>query len=82
MFGNLEPKSGMLVPPESFDVMLVPLVAFDNSFNRLGYGQGYYDNYLSLTNCFKLGVAFGWQLVSNIEVSSHDIKLDSVVSCI
>ena len=47
VFGNLEPKSGMLVPPESFDVMLVPLVAFDNSFNRLGYGQGYYDNYLS-----------------------------------
>ena len=44
-FGTLEPlKSKKIYVP---DVMLLPLLAFDKNRNRLGYGKGYYDRYLS-----------------------------------
>ena len=39
-YGIPEPESKKLVYP---DILLVPLVAFDNKLNRLGYGGGYYD---------------------------------------
>ena len=46
-FGTLEPlKSKKIYVP---DVMLLPLLAFDKNRNRLGYGKGYYDRYLSKT---------------------------------
>ena len=45
VFGMLEPVelSKTLIP----DVMLVPLLAYDNENNRLGYGGGFYDKYLN-----------------------------------
>ena len=42
-FGIPEPISKMVKYP---DVLLVPLVAFDKNFNRIGYGGGFYDRYI------------------------------------
>ena len=42
-FGIPEPISKMVKHP---DVLLVPLVAFDKNFNRIGYGGGFYDRYI------------------------------------
>ena len=65
------------------DVVLVPLLAFDNNKNRLGYGRGYYDRYLN--NLKKLnkkieaiGVAFSFQNYKKIPSSSYDFKLNNV----
>ena len=46
-YGIPEPNSKKLIYP---DIILVPLVAFDNNLNRLGYGGGYYDRVIKKLN--------------------------------
>lgn len=80
-FGILEPikKPKIFLP----DIVLVPLLAFDNRMNRLGYGKGFYDRYLN--NLVKLGkkfeaigIAFSFQKYKKIPSSKFDFKLDNV----
>ena len=65
------------------DIVLVPLLAFDNKRNRLGYGKGFYDKYLN--NIIKLnkkietiGVAFSFQKHTNIPSSKLDFRLNNI----
>ena len=67
------------------DVMLVPLLAFDSQNNRLGYGKGFYDRYLSkfLKNKKKtttIGIAFSFQKYNKLPVLKSDIKLDYILT--
>ena len=80
-FGILEPKNSKIeiIP----DLILVPLVAFDNRLNRIGYGKGYYDRSLKKINRIKknsisLGIAYSFQKCRNIPVNKHDFKLDYI----
>ena len=82
-FGMLDPylQTKPLVP----DVMLVPLLAFDLQNNRIGYGRGFYDKYLTkfLRNRKKIttiGVAFSFQKYNKLPVSKLDIKLDYILT--
>ena len=82
-FGILDPciQKKALMP----DVMLVPLLAFDSQNNRLGYGKGFYDKYLSkfLRNrkiIITIGVAFSFQKYHKLPVSKLDIKLDYILT--
>jgi|TARA_B110000971_G_C19852217_1_gene427675 5-formyltetrahydrofolate cyclo-ligase len=82
-FGMLEPcfNNKSLVP----DLMLVPLLAFDNNKNRLGYGKGFYDKFLNKflkkKNKIKtIGVAFSFQKYNKLPVSNLDIKLDYILT--
>ena len=58
-------------------MIVVPAVAFDKHGNRLGYGGGNYDRYLTQisSDCRKIGVAFTGQQVDSIPAESHDIPL-------
>lgn len=47
-FGVPEPVSGISIHPTQIDVVFIPLLAYDKKGNRLGYGGGYYDRFLSL----------------------------------
>ena len=78
--GILEPKTNILMQPNDFDAIVVPLVAFDENKNRIGHGKGYYDRYLANTNALKIGVAFEAQKVDNFIASSNDVPLDYIVS--
>ena len=65
------------------DVVLVPLLAFDNNKNRLGYGKGYYDRYLNNLKKLKkktevIGVAFSFQNYEKIPTSKFDFQLNKV----
>ena len=66
------------------DVMLVPLLAYDLQNNRLGYGKGFYDKYLSKFQKKKkittIGVAFSFQKYNKLPVSKLDIKLDYILT--
>ena len=82
-FGTLEPsKSNKEVLP---DLILVPLVVFDNQLNRIGYGKGYYDRSLTKINKIKkktisLGIAYSFQKYKKIPINKHDIKLDYILT--
>ena len=45
--GIVEPEKGIKISPEQIDVIFLPLLAWDKSGNRLGYGKGFYDKYLN-----------------------------------
>ena len=83
-------KFGMLDPCHEVessipDIMLVPLLAFDPQNNRLGYGKGFYDKYLSRFSLKKkhittIGVAFSFQKYNELPVSKLDIKLNYILT--
>ena len=80
-FGIPEPSNlkKKMIP----DLVLVPLVAFDNNLNRVGYGKGFYDKCLQKINNLNknsifLGVAYSFQRCRKVPINKHDIKLDYI----
>ena len=80
-YGIPEPVSNKIRYP---DILLVPLVAFDNELNRIGYGGGFYDRYIKKIKKKKkiitIGLAFSFQKVKKIKTNKFDIKLDFIVT--
>lgn len=84
-FGIYEPieNENNLVEPNEIDLMIIPGVCFDKNKNRVGFGGGYYDRYLSgENNIFKVGICFDEQLLKDeyIEAEDNDIKMDIIVT--
>ncbi len=81
-FGIVEPKETIEVNPSDIDVCIIPLLAFDQSLNRIGFGKGYYDRFLKEVepSCLKVGVAYHFQKVPKIFSERHDVKLDVIVT--
>jgi len=82
-FGILEPKPGKVrpVPFSQADVVLVPLVAWDEKGRRLGYGAGYFDRALAgASRTTKVGLALESQRLARIPESKHDVPLDVIVT--
>ena len=78
-FGLLEPNVTEMILVQRIDMMIVPLSSYDSKNHRTGYGKGYYDSVL--LNCRnRIGVAFQEQEVDQIDVESHDITLDEIIS--
>ncbi|MDI1495856.1 MAG: 5-formyltetrahydrofolate cyclo-ligase [Cenarchaeum symbiont of Oopsacas minuta] len=62
------------------DVILVPAVCVTNRCQRIGYGMGCYDRYLSKCNAFTIGLVFESQIVKSIPLEPSDVPLDMIVS--
>ena len=71
-----------IVPAEALDMVVVPLVAFDRTSARLGYGGGCYDRYLSTLSpaCRIVGIAFDGQRVDHVPTDAHDLPLPNIIS--
>ena len=71
-----------IVPAEALDMVAVPLVAFDRTGARLGYGGGCYDRYLPILSpaCQIVGIAFDEQRVDHVPTDAHDLPLSHIVS--
>ncbi len=71
-----------IVPAAELDMVVVPLVAFDRTGARLGYGGGCYDRYLPMLSpaCQIVGIAFDEQRVDHVPTDAHDLPLPNIVS--
>ncbi len=77
-YGVAEPLArGKAVEPS---VILVPLLAFDASGHRLGYGGGYYDRTLERIRARTIGVAYAGQEVKELPRGQHDRRLDMILT--
>ena len=77
-----EPVDGLEVPDAKIDVVFVPLLAYDKQGNRVGYGKGFYDNFLSKCKpeTIKIGLSFFPPEEKIENVSANDVKLDFCVT--
>jgi 5-formyltetrahydrofolate cyclo-ligase len=79
MYGTQHPASTQIYQG-SYDLIIVPGLAFDKNFYRMGYGAGYYDTFLSQNpNALKMGVCYPFQIVDEVPTEAHDVKLDGVI---
>ena len=71
-----------IVPTAELDMVVVPLVAFDRTGARLGYGGGCYDRYLPMLSpaCLIVGIAFDEQRVDHVPADAHDLPLPHIIS--
>jgi 5-formyltetrahydrofolate cyclo-ligase len=86
-FDLWEPVSGTGINVRQLDVVIAPVVAFDDHRHRIGMGGGYFDRRFSFLNHRQrwlrpklIGVAFDCQKVERIEPNPWDIRLYSVVT--
>jgi 5-formyltetrahydrofolate cyclo-ligase len=77
-----EPVDGLEVPDAKIDVVFVPLLAYDKQGNRVGYGKGFYDNFLNKCKpeTIKIGLSFFPPEEKIEDVSANDVKLDFCVT--
>ncbi len=75
----IEPSQTQIVDPSEIDLAIIPGVAFDCQFNRLGRGKGFYDRILPRINAPKIGLAFPFQVVESVPTEDFDKSLDLVL---
>jgi 5-formyltetrahydrofolate cyclo-ligase len=85
-YGIAEPRAGRYCSPRALSLVLLPLVGFDKSGNRLGMGKGYYDRTFafqrhSVRHCpALLGLAHECQRVDRLQVEAWDLPLEGIVT--
>lgn len=76
-----ESKQKKRVETGDLDLIIVPMVAGDTHNNRLGYGKGYYDRFLSGISATKTGVLFDVQLYENrLPTDKFDVQMDMIIT--
>lgn len=69
------------IPLQQYDIVLVPMLAFDSELRRLGMGMGWYDMFLAKQHhALKIGVAYDWAEVDELIAEEHDVSMDIVVT--
>jgi len=61
-------------------LVVVPLLAFNEDFFRLGYGKGYYDKFLRCNGLVTFGYGFAFQFTDELYPETHDVPLDCIVT--
>ncbi len=78
--GILEPTTDYLINNDTIDLIIIPVVAYDEANNRVGMGMGYFDRYLATFNNRIFGVAYEKQGVKLIDTDDHDVPLDEIIT--
>jgi 5-formyltetrahydrofolate cyclo-ligase len=77
-----QPTHGEILTPESFDLVLVPLLAFDDKGFRVGYGKGFYDRWLAQCRpgIRKIGFSFFEAVGAISDINEFDVPLDLCIT--
>lgn len=79
-FGVMEPSDHEEKYEGSYDLVIVPALAISKEKDRIGYGKGFYDKFISTSNIkYTLGVIYDFQELDHIDASSFDQKLDDYI---
>lgn len=80
--GLFEPKvdGKQALSPNSFDLVIVPGLAFTKEGFRLGYGGGFYDRFLQKVNAPTVSLAFPCQIVKTLPTEPHDRTIDYIIT--
>ena len=82
-YGILEPvfNEEDIVNSDESTFIIVPALVLDNNKNRMGYGGGFYDKYLSENRYLcSVGIAYDFQIVENVPTEENDVPLDIIVT--
>jgi 5-formyltetrahydrofolate cyclo-ligase len=81
-FGVPEPIGNeILATGENVDTIILPMLGFDRTGGRIGYGAGYYDRFLAKNqNIRKIGIAFACQEYANLPADENDIPMDTIIT--
>ena len=70
-----------LAKPGEIDLMIMPGLAFDPDLNRIGYGKGYFDRYISKNHPkSKIAICLDDQVLPTVPNEEHDVKVDSIIT--
>lgn len=79
-WGVLEPEIGAQVSHEQVDLVVVPMVGADEQCNRIGYGAGFYDRFLSSIEVIKIGLIFENNVEEYIPTEPFDVRMDKIIT--
>ena len=79
-FSVFEPSDTQIADMSKTDVIIVPGIVFDKSGNRIGFGKGCYDKFLSSLNAIKIGFCYDFQVFDYIPCDAYDIKMDFLIT--
>ena len=81
-YGIKEPNNGNSFIIQNLDLIFIPLLAYDLEGHRVGYGKGYYDRFLKLTNksSLKIGLSFFDPINKIQDIDDNDVKLDYCIT--
>lgn len=77
---TVKPDDNNIVVDFNDTVCVVPALSYDKYGNRLGYGGGYYDRYLSDKEITTVGLCYERCIHSALPAEEHDIKIDYVLT--
>lgn len=81
-WGILEPKHGEEIEANKLDIVIVPLLAFNEEGHRIGYGKGFYDKFLKKCKpgCQFVGISYFEFETSQFEINEFDIPIDFCIT--
>lgn len=79
LYNILEPQKGELHTGD-VDMVLIPMLAFDERGYRVGYGKGFYDRFLLNIDTLKIGLSFFAPVDLIDDVDKYDVRLDCCIT--
>ncbi|MGN0436045.1 MAG: 5-formyltetrahydrofolate cyclo-ligase [Wujia sp.] len=80
-YGIKEPDTDLVLNPQEDTLIVMPGAVFSRNCDRIGYGGGYYDKYLSrFPMCRTIAVAYSFQIVDEFEAEAHDIRPEIIIT--